>query len=190
VIRDPPSSTWLRRDRSVIGDFCHGVCLFEERPRKSALTNDSFAHLPAPSPLPSRRCRACRSSHSLHSALTVCRGRVGDVAEQEKKLGHDALRRDCRAAARGSKPCLLKKSHNSAPEKTRSLGMRYFELFDGNFAFVQPPTNLRFVGALQPKFDCFLNHLFRVLRRFTLTHDAEFGAARHIIRLLQARSRR
>jgi hypothetical protein len=65
-----------------------------------------------------------------------------------------------------SKPCSLKKLHNSAPEKTRSLGMRHFKLFDSNFSFVQPATNLRFVGAFQPKFDCFLNHLFRVLRRF------------------------
>jgi len=53
--------------------------------------------------------------------------------------------------------------------------MRHFKLFDSNFSFVQPPTNLRFVGAFQPKFDCFLNHLFRVLRRFALTDDSKFG---------------
>jgi len=62
--------------------------------------------------------------------------------------------------------------------------MRHFKLFDGNFAFVQPATNLRLIRALQPQFDCFFNHFFRVLRRFTLTHDAEFGAARHIPSIL------
>src|SRR2546428_8496302 len=80
--------------------------------------------------------------------------------------------------------CSLKKLHSSAPEKTRSLGMRHFKLFDGNFAFVQPATNLRLFRALQPQFDCFFDHLFRVLRRFTLTDDAEFGAARHIPSIL------
>ena len=53
--------------------------------------------------------------------------------------------------------------------------MRHFKFFDGNFAFVQPATNLRLIGALQPQFDCFFDHFFRVLRRFTLTDDAEFG---------------
>ena len=46
--------------------------------------------------------------------------------------------------------CSLKKLHNSAPEKARSLGMRHFKFFDGNFAFVQPATNLRLVRTLQP----------------------------------------
>src|SRR6266478_9106292 len=63
--------------------------------------------------------------------------------------------------------------------KARSLGMRYFKLFDSNFTFVQPATNLRFIGRVQPKFDRFLDHFFRVLRCFTLTNDAEFGATRH-----------
>lgn len=58
--------------------------------------------------------------------------------------------------------------------------MRHFQLFNGNFAFVQPATNLRLIRALQPQFDCFFDHCFRVLGRFTLTHDAEFGSARHI----------
>src|SRR5436190_23568390 len=83
-----------------------------------------------------------------------------------------------------SKPCSLKKLHNSTPEKTRSLGMRYFELFDSNFAFVQPATNLRLIRTLQPQFDCFFDHFFRVLRRFALTDDAEFGAVRHIQSIL------
>ena len=79
-----------------------------------------------------------------------------------------------------SKPCSLKKLHNSAPEKTRSLGMRHFKLFDGNFAFVQPATNLRLVRALQPEFDCFFDHFFRVLRRFALTDDADGLVSRRI----------
>jgi hypothetical protein len=62
--------------------------------------------------------------------------------------------------------------------------MRHFKLFDSNFAFVQPATNLRLVRALQPQFDCFFDHFFRVLRRFALTDDAEFGAVRHIQSIL------
>ena len=58
--------------------------------------------------------------------------------------------------------------------------MRHFKLFNSNFAFVQPATNLRFIGTLEPEFDRFLDHFFGVLRRFTLTDDAEFGTTRHI----------
>lgn len=62
--------------------------------------------------------------------------------------------------------------------------MRYFKLFDGNFTFVQSATNLRLVRAFQPEFDCFFDHFLRMLGRFTLTDDAEFGAARHIPSIL------
>ena len=54
--------------------------------------------------------------------------------------------------------------------------MRYFKLFDGNLAFVQPATNLGFIGAFQPEFDRFLDHFFSMLRRFALTDDPKFGA--------------
>src|SRR6266404_1063413 len=78
------------------------------------------------------------------------------------------------------KPCLISRSHNSAPEKTRSLGMRYFEFFNRNFPFVQSTTNLRLIRALQPEFDCFLDHFFRVLRALSLTNDPQFGATSDI----------
>ena len=94
------------------------------------------------------------------------------------------MQRNWKRNLAATKPCSLKKLHNSAPEKTRSLGMRHFKFFDGNFAFVQPATNLRLVRALQPQFDCFFDHFFRVLRRLTLTDDAEFGAVRHIPSIL------
>jgi hypothetical protein len=58
--------------------------------------------------------------------------------------------------------------------------MRYFELFNGNFAFFQSAANLRFIGALKPQFDRFLDHFFSVFNRFSLANDAEFGAVRHI----------
>ena len=76
------------------------------------------------------------------------------------------------------------------PEKTRSLGMRHFKLFDGNFAFLQSATNLRLFRRIQPQFDCFFNHFFRVLGRFALTDNAKLGAARHILHPLPARSPR
>jgi hypothetical protein len=62
--------------------------------------------------------------------------------------------------------------------------MRQLKLFDGNFAFVQPATNLRLFRTLQPEFDCFFDHFFRVLGRFALTDNAQFGAARHIPSIL------
>ena len=58
--------------------------------------------------------------------------------------------------------------------------MRHFESFYGNFAFLQPPTNLRFIGALKPKFDRFLDHFFSVFRCFALTDDAELRAIRDV----------
>ena len=57
--------------------------------------------------------------------------------------------------------------------------------------FVQPATNLRLVCALQPQFDCFFDHFFHALRRFTLTDDSEFGGnSSHAIHRLLARSQR
>jgi len=62
--------------------------------------------------------------------------------------------------------------------------MRQVKLFDSNFAVVQPAANLRLIRTLQPQFDCFFDHFFRVLGRFALTSNAEFGAARHIPSIL------
>src|SRR5207302_10212807 len=39
---------------------------------------------------------------------------------------------------------------------------------------------LRLVRALQPEFDCFFDHFFRVLRRFALTDDADGLVSRRI----------
>ena len=81
--------------------------------------------------------------------------------------------------------------NNSAPEKTRSLGMRHFELLDSDSAFTQPAKNLG-IGAFQPEFDRFLNHSFCVLERFALADDAELRAffLRHTNHPLPAQSQR
>ena len=80
----------------------------------------------------------------------------------------------CRAR---SKPCSVNSSQSSAPEKTRSLGMRQFQGFhcDPRLA-IQTPRNLLLAGAFQPEFHSLLDHRLRVLRGFALAHNIQFRA--------------
>jgi len=58
--------------------------------------------------------------------------------------------------------------------------MCQLELFDGDFALVQPSTNFRFIGTFQPQLHRFFDHFFSVFWCLALTDDPEFGTIRHI----------
>jgi hypothetical protein len=51
--------------------------------------------------------------------------------------------------------------------------MCQLELFDGDFALIQPSTNFRFIGTFQPQFHRFFDHFFSVFWCFALTDDPE-----------------
>jgi hypothetical protein len=58
--------------------------------------------------------------------------------------------------------------------------MRDRKLFDRDFSFPNPLMDFRFLRALQPELDRFLDHRFRVLRGFTLTNNPQLRTVRDI----------
>jgi hypothetical protein len=58
--------------------------------------------------------------------------------------------------------------------------MRHGKLFDRDFSFSDPLLDLRFLRAVQPELDRFLDHRFRFLGRFALTDDPKLWTIRDI----------
>src|SRR4051812_33884347 len=65
-------------------------------------------------------------------------------------------------------PCRLKRASKSAPENTRSLGMREFQRLHRDFRTTDPLGDHLIGCTFEPEFDRLLEHLLRVLGTFAL----------------------